>query len=111
MRILAPLALLAVVGAAAFLLLRGEGEDPAARAVDRYVAAWTRGDDAAAAALTDNPKAAAAALKANRAGLDGAAVTARVLSRGEGTRARAGDLEGAGVRVVRLPGPADRRRG
>ena len=75
MRFLAPLALLAVAGVAAFLLLRGEGEDPAALAIDRYAAAWTRGDDAAAAALTDNPKAAAAALKANRAGLDGASVT------------------------------------
>ena len=85
MRILAPLALLAAVGVAAFLLLRGDGEDPAALAIDRYAAAWTRGDDAAAAALTDNPKAAAAALKANRTGLDGASVRARVLSRGEGT--------------------------
>ena len=73
-RFIAPLALLVVAGVVAFLLLRGEGEDPAALAIDRYVAAWTRGDDAAAAALTDNPKAAAAALKANRAGLDGASV-------------------------------------
>ena len=77
-RFLAPLALLVAAGVVAFLLLRGEGEDPAALAIDRYVAAWARGDDAAAAALTDNPKAAGAALKANRAGLDGASVRARV---------------------------------
>ena len=111
-RFLAPLALLVAAGVVAFLLLRGEGEDPAALAIDRYVAAWTRGDDAAAAALTDNPKAAAAALKANRAGLDGASVRARVLEpHGEERRARAGHVEGAGLRAVRLRRPADRGRG
>jgi hypothetical protein len=55
MRFLAPLAILLAAGAVAFFLLRGEDEDPLALAVDRYVAAWTRGDDARAAALTDKP--------------------------------------------------------
>ena len=82
-RFLAPLALLAAAAVVGFLLLRGDGEDPAALAIDRYTAAWSRGDDAAAAALTDNPKAAAEALAATRKGLDGARVRARVLARGE----------------------------
>jgi hypothetical protein len=46
MRFLAPLALLIAAGVIGFLLLRGEDEDPAALAIDRYVAAWTRGADA-----------------------------------------------------------------
>jgi len=83
MRILAPLALLVAAGVVAFFLVRGESEDPAALAIDRYVAAWERGDDARAAALTDNPKAAAKALQASRRGLDGAKLRARVVSRTE----------------------------
>jgi cell division protein FtsI/penicillin-binding protein 2 len=69
-------ALLVAAGAGAFLLLRG-GEDPARTAVERYLAAWSRGDDRAAAALTDSPRAADAALRASRAGLDGARVRAQ----------------------------------
>jgi cell division protein FtsI/penicillin-binding protein 2 len=96
MRLLAPLALLVIAGVVAFFLLRGEGEDPAALAIDRYVVAWTGGDDAQAAALTDRPKRAAEALEASRRGLDGARVRARVVSRTE---------DGARVRVTwEVPG-------
>ena len=83
MRFLAPLALLVAAGVVAFLLLRGEGEDPAALAIDRYVAAWTRGDDAAAAALTDNPKAAAEGAAGQPARPGRREVRARVVSRTE----------------------------
>jgi len=82
-RFLAPLAILAASVFVGFLLLRGEDERPGAIAIDRYLAAWTRGADDAAAALTDNPKAAAAALKASRTGLDGASVRTSVSSRAE----------------------------
>jgi len=82
-RFLAPVVLLVAAGAVAFVLLRGGGEDPAATAIDRYVAAWSRGDDVAAARLTTHPDAAAEALKASRAGLDKARVRATVLNRDE----------------------------
>src|SRR5215217_1341069 len=74
---LAALAALAVaVAVVAFLVLPGGGPKPQA-AVDGYLAAWSRGDDAGAARVTDRPAAARAALEASRAGLDGARVTAR----------------------------------
>ena len=73
--------LLAVVaaGAAITWLLIGQAEPDPADAADRFVAAWSRGDDAGAARLTDRPGQAAAVLEANRAGLDGASLTARVV--------------------------------
>lgn len=62
----------------AALALTGGGDDadsPGER-VDSFLAAWSRGDDAAAARLTDAPDRAAAGLSANRAGLDGARLEA-----------------------------------
>jgi hypothetical protein len=49
--------LLAVVaaGAAITWLLIGQAEPDPADAADRFVAAWSRGDDAGAARLTDQP--------------------------------------------------------
>ena len=74
---LAALAALAVaVAVVAFLVLQGGGPKPEA-AVDRYLAAWSRGDDAGAGARHHAPAPARAALEASRAGLDGARVTAR----------------------------------
>ena len=99
-----PLALLAAVGVVAFLLLRGEGEDPAALAIDRYVAAWTRGDDAARRGAHGQPE--GGRRRRSRpagAGLDGASVTARVLVSAARSAARVQvDVEGAGLRAVRL---------
>jgi cell division protein FtsI/penicillin-binding protein 2 len=87
-RLAALAAVLVVIAAGvAFLLLRG-GEDPAQRVIERYLAAWSRGDDRGAAALTDDPRAAAAALRLSRAGLDGARVKARLDD--DGKRARVG---------------------
>ncbi len=73
--------LLAVVvaGAAITWLLMGQADPDPAEAADRFVAAWSRGDDTGAARLTDRPGQAAAGLEANRAGLDGASLTARVV--------------------------------
>ena len=70
----------AVVGVAAIALVvtRAGGKPGPDEAAGRFVTAWNRGDDAGAARVTDRPAAAAAALAANRRGLDGAAVTARV---------------------------------
>ena len=69
--------LLAVVAAGAAIAwsLSGQADPDPADAADRFVAAWSRGDDAGAARLTDRPGQAAAALEANRAGLDGATLT------------------------------------
>lgn len=83
MRFLAPIALIAIA-AAAFFLLRGKsGPPPAEVAIDRYLAAWQRGDDGAAARATTRPDAALEALQATRKGLDGARVRTRVTSRAE----------------------------
>ena len=68
--------------------LRGEGEDPAALAIDRYAAAWTRGDDAAPRRSRTTRRRPRAALKANRAGLDGASVP-RACSAADERRRRA----------------------
>lgn len=68
----------AVAAAATWLLIGQTG--PAARdAADGFLAAWSRGDDRGAAALTDRPGPAAEVLAANRAGLDGATLRARLL--------------------------------
>ena len=71
----------AVVGVAAIALVvtRASEKPGPDEAAGRFVAAWNRGDDAGAARVTDRPAAAAADLTANRRGLDGAAVTARVV--------------------------------
>jgi cell division protein FtsI/penicillin-binding protein 2 len=63
------------------------GGSPARESIDRYVAAWSRGDDRAAAAETDRPGAARRALEGARAGLDGATVRATVVDEHDG-RAR-----------------------
>src|SRR5687768_11137994 len=86
--------LLAIVAAAAvalWLLVLQAGpsaEDDAGR----FLAAWSHGDDRGAAALTDRPQFAAESLAANRRGLDGASLRARLLDvreDGDGARARA----------------------
>ena len=79
-------AALALVAAAAAVILFVRGAEPPGpgEALDPFVAAWTRGDDHGAAALTTDPRAAGAALVANRRGLDGARVSASVVSVEEG---------------------------
>jgi cell division protein FtsI/penicillin-binding protein 2 len=85
-------------GAVAYVVL-GRGPEPGP-AVDRYLAAWSRGDDAGAARATDRPGPARDALAASRAGLDGARVDARRRS-----LRRDGDRATAGVRVTwQVPG-------
>lgn len=66
--------ILALAGVA--LLGGGDGEDTPGKRVDAFLAAWSRGDDAGAASVTNSPTRAAATLRANRAGLDGARLTA-----------------------------------
>src|SRR5215217_3903262 len=82
------LVVLAVAGALAAVALSGGGEDERAggAAIDRYLAAWGRGDDAGAAGLTDRPGAARRVLEMNRGGLDGATVSARVVDRRDDER-------------------------
>ena len=71
-------ALGAVAAAATWWLIGQTG--PAARdAANGFLAAWSRGDDRGAAALTDRPDRPPRALAANRAGLDGATLQARLL--------------------------------
>ena len=83
-------ALMAVGGTVAWLLLRPD--EPGAReAAEPFVAAWSRGDDRGAARLTNDPRLAAEDLAANRRGLDGATVRARLLDvteREDSARAR-----------------------
>jgi cell division protein FtsI/penicillin-binding protein 2 len=93
-------AAIAIAAAAAWLVTRG-GEGPEATA-EPFLAAWSRGDDAGAARLTDDPRRAAEDLEANRNGLDGASVRARLLDvseDGDAARARvevAWDVPGIG---------------
>ena len=101
-RFLVPLALLAVPGVAAFLLLRGESEDPAALALDRYAAAWTRGDDAAAAALTDNPEGRGRGAEGQPGGTGRRGRGRAVTSRGESAARVRRHVEGPGLRGLRL---------
>jgi len=82
--------MMAVAAAALWLLVLSTGPDPQEDAT-RFLAAWSRGDDRGAAALTDRPQAAAESLAANRRGLDGASLRARlldVLEDGDTARAR-----------------------
>jgi len=81
------LGVVVIVVVAAVALFGGGGDDDSpAQRLDAFLAAWSRGDDAAAAGVTDAPTRAAAALRANRAGLDGATLTAE----------RAGEVSEAG---------------
>jgi len=71
-------------------MLVGRTGPKAEDAANGFLAAWSRADDRGAAAATDDPKAAAASLEANRNGLDGARLRARLLEvREEGDAARA----------------------
>jgi cell division protein FtsI/penicillin-binding protein 2 len=80
-RLAAVTAFVLVVAAAvvAALLLFGGGGPPASETVERFAAAWSRGDDQGAARLTNAPDRASADLQANRRGLDGAKVRVQVL--------------------------------
>jgi cell division protein FtsI/penicillin-binding protein 2 len=62
--------------AAIALLGGGDDKDSPGKRVDAFLTAWSRGDDAGAGNLTSAPTRATAALRANRAGLDGARLTA-----------------------------------
>jgi cell division protein FtsI/penicillin-binding protein 2 len=74
-------ALLVALAVPAALVVRAlAGDEPrAAEALDAYLAAWSRGDDAVAARLTHRPGLALEQLRASRRGLDGATVRARVV--------------------------------
>jgi len=92
------IAVAAVAAGAAFVVL-GRGPEPGP-AIDRYLSAWSRGDDAGAARAAVDPRTARAALEASRAGLDGATVRARRTA-----LRRDGDRATAGARVAwRVPG-------
>jgi len=85
------LAAVAVAALATWLLIGRTGPAPE-DAATAFLAAWSRGDDRRAAGMTDDPSAAAKDLEANREGLDGATLQARLLdlSEEDGTaRARA----------------------
>jgi cell division protein FtsI/penicillin-binding protein 2 len=92
-RVLALGALLLAVAAAAAavaFVLTGGGRPSARETAEPFLADWSRGADRAAARWTDRPAAAAADLEANRQGLDGATVSAKLLDlREEGDTARA----------------------
>jgi cell division protein FtsI/penicillin-binding protein 2 len=80
-RIAAVTALVLAVGAAvvaAIWLIGGSGP-PASETAEKFAAAWSRGDDRGAAQFTNAPERASEDLQANRRGLDGAAVRARVI--------------------------------
>jgi len=78
------------VGAAALWLLVLRTEPSPEDDASRFLARWSRGDDRGAAALTDRPEVAAESLAANRRGLDGASLRARLLDvREDGDTARA----------------------
>jgi cell division protein FtsI/penicillin-binding protein 2 len=68
---------LAVAGTVVWTL--GRGGPPASETAEAFLAAWSKDDDRGAAALTNAPDRATAALQANRRGLDGATVQARLL--------------------------------
>jgi len=78
MRWLAPLTLIAAVGAVVLYLATRSGGNPGRDAFVNYAAARSSGHDHAAARATDDPKTASAQLEASRKGLDGASVKATV---------------------------------
>ena len=78
-RILAVVTLVAALATAIVVAVAAFAKgDPADGTLQRYAAAWSRGDDRAAARLTDRPQEALAQLTASRRGLDGARVKATV---------------------------------
>lgn len=81
MRVIVVVSLVVAVAVAAVVAVVVVGDDGsrAERAVERYLDAWSRGDDAAARA-TSRPRQASKALRASRRGLDGARVSARVIA-------------------------------
>lgn len=60
------------------VVLFGGDDDSPSKQLDAFLGAWSDGDDAGAARLTHAPDRAGPALRANRAGLDGARLTAAV---------------------------------
>ena len=86
---------LALVGVNLGIVLAREAEEPGPReALEPFVAAWSRGDDAAAARATDRPREAGRVLAENRKGLDGARLRVGVES-----FARDGDTARARLRL------------
>jgi cell division protein FtsI/penicillin-binding protein 2 len=77
--VIALAAAVVLVAVGAYLLLGGKDEPAPADAINPFLTAWSRGDDSAAARLTSDPTAALRDLQANRRGLDGAKVDARLL--------------------------------
>ena len=69
------LVVIVVAGAAAWLFVGGSSPKPDETA-NRFLAAWSRGDDRGAGGLSDRAAAATRDLEANRRGLDGAKVRA-----------------------------------
>lgn len=57
----------------------GGGDESPSKRLEAFLSDWSDGADARAAELTSAPESAAAALRANRAGLDGARLTASVV--------------------------------
>ena len=87
-------ALAVLVGASAALGLGCGSSKPTAKsALEAFAAAWSRGDDAAAGALARPATSARGDLRANRRGLDGAAVKVRVLGVEEHDATARGTLE------------------
>jgi cell division protein FtsI/penicillin-binding protein 2 len=74
----------------AIVLLQSPDEPEPSQALDPFLTKWSEGRDRAAARHTDAPRVAGAALVANRAGLDGAKLSAETLDVSEdGDRATA----------------------
>jgi cell division protein FtsI/penicillin-binding protein 2 len=74
----------------AIVLARSPDEPEPSEALDPFLTKWSEGRDRAAARHTDAPRAAGQALDANRAGLDGARLSAETLDLSEdGDRATA----------------------
>lgn len=71
------LGVVVVLVLAALLIFGGSDDESASDRLDAFLTDWSRGRDAAAAELTSSPSRAAAQLRANRAGLDGARLSAR----------------------------------
>lgn len=79
--LIAALSLLVAGGAAVLYVVVGDrSTTPAKAAAERFVSAWSRGNDRAAAQSTDAPHRSFERLRSSRRGLDGATVVARVQS-------------------------------
>jgi cell division protein FtsI/penicillin-binding protein 2 len=105
---------IAATGALALLLFVFTAEPGPEEDARRFLAAWARGDDSAAASVSDRPDVAAESLAANRRGLDGAALRARLIDvreDGDAARARADlawDVPGIGRFAYRTSFPLKR---